>query len=92
MRVEISDDVIYQEVRDEVVLLNLESQQYFGLDSVGADVWKLLKEHGDSEAVVQGMKSSYRVDEAKLRSDVDALVADMVQAGLVRSFASGEGF
>ena len=38
------------------------------------------------------MKSSYRVDEAKLRSDVDALVADMVQAGLVRSFASGEGF
>ena len=84
MRVEISDDVIYQEVRDEVVLLHLESQQYFGLDSVGADIWKLLKAHGDSEAVVQGMKASYKVEESRLRDDVSAFFDELIRSGLVR--------
>ncbi len=84
MRVEISDAVIYQEVLDEVLLLDLDSQKYFGLDSVGADVWKLLKEHGDSEAVVRGMQVSYRVEEDQLRTDVGVLVGELVAAGLVR--------
>ena len=35
-----SDKVLMQKVADEAVLLDLDSQSYFGLDPVGTLIWK----------------------------------------------------
>jgi hypothetical protein len=83
VRLEISSSVIYQNVADEVVLLNLDSQQYFGLNSVGADAWKLLAEHGTLDAVVQGMHKAYGSEETVLRNDLGNLLDQLMAAGLV---------
>ena len=37
----LSPDVISQEVSGETVLLDLESENYFGLDAVGTRIWQL---------------------------------------------------
>lgn len=86
-RFEVADSVIYQSVQDEIVLLNLESQQYFGLDSVGADVWRLLLQNGTVDGIVAGMKAVYNAEESVLRSDVGTLLADLTGAGLLREVA-----
>lgn len=43
-RFTVSDDVVAREVGGEMVLLDLSSGQYFGLDSVGGRIWELLTE------------------------------------------------
>ena len=43
-RVEVSPSVIYRDVSGEVVLLNLQSGVYYGLDPVGSRMWQLLME------------------------------------------------
>lgn len=40
----ISPEVLFQEVSGEIVLLDLASESYFGLDEIGARIWALLNE------------------------------------------------
>jgi hypothetical protein len=85
--IEIGDDVIFQILDDEVVLLNIASSQYYGLDPLGAEVWKLLLEHRSTGVVVERLCAKYQVDPDTARSDLGALIQSLNQAGLVRAAA-----
>ncbi len=76
-------DVISQEVSGETVLLNLDSEHYFGLDEVGTRVWQLIRETGDVQAIYRTMLAEYDVSEERLRSDLDALLEEITGLGLV---------
>src|SRR4051812_15119232 len=54
-RVKISDDVLFQELQGEAVLLELKTGVYFGLDKVGTRVWQLLGEQATIAGVVDAM-------------------------------------
>jgi hypothetical protein len=81
--VEVAPGVVFQEVEGELVLLQLDAERYYVLDDVGARCWHLLTDLGDLDAVVSAMLAEFEVDEATLRSDIDALLARLVAAGLV---------
>lgn len=83
-RLQIADDVLFQTVADEAVLLNMADNHYYGLDDVATRMWQLLVESGDGEAVIREMLTEYEVDEATLRQDFAALVAEMAQRGLIK--------
>lgn len=80
-----SPDALYQLLGGETVLLNTKTEQYFGLDKVGTRVWEVLAETATLEMIVNALVAEYDVDEAVLRRDVDALLAEMVQAKLIVS-------
>jgi hypothetical protein len=78
-----SPDVVFQVVEGETVLLDLAAERYFVLDDVGTRCWQLLSEHGEIEAVVGAMLDEFDVDEATLRADLDSLVEQLRESGLV---------
>jgi hypothetical protein len=84
-RVEISEDVIYQPLQGEVVLLNMTSQEYFGLNDVGTDMWKLLIEHRDVEIVLERLCDEYSAEKETLRKDLDTLIQRLISAGLLKA-------
>jgi Coenzyme PQQ synthesis protein D (PqqD) len=75
--------VLFQEVEGELVLLDMQGERYYTLDDVGTRCWQLLAEQGDIDKVVAAMLTEFDVDEATLRSDLDALIAKLSAAGLV---------
>jgi hypothetical protein len=83
VRLRTAPGVLTQAVEDALVLLSLESEVYFELDSVGARIWQLLGERGDADGVVPELLQEYDVDEASLRRDVSRLVTELVNAGLL---------
>jgi hypothetical protein len=83
--IEIGDSILYQTVGDEIVLLNMTSQEYFGLDSVGADVWQLLMEHQDVATVAKRLASVYAVDEQTARGDIESLISDLLAKNLLKT-------
>jgi Coenzyme PQQ synthesis protein D (PqqD) len=89
-RVEPSDDVIFQALKGELILLNLKSQQYFGLDDVGSDMWKLLVEYGDVETVADRLSAEYAVDRATAREDLGVLIGRLMDAGLLKAAQTSE--
>ena len=75
--------VLFQELDGEAVLLNLESESYFGLDDVGTRIWQLLVEHAQLGRVYAQMQKEYDVEEDRLRRDILQLVAKLDEAGLI---------
>jgi hypothetical protein len=83
-RVTLSDDVLVQEVGGEVVLLDLASERYFGLDEVGTRIWELLPERDDLTAVHRSLCEEFEALPALIEHDLLALVSELSAAGLVR--------
>ncbi|MBP6700925.1 MAG: PqqD family protein [Halioglobus sp.] len=80
----LSPEVISQEVSGETVLLDLESENYFGLDEVGTRIWQLIKETNDLQAIYQTLLAEYDVSEQRLQQDLDTLLAEISGLGLIR--------
>lgn len=77
-----SPDVLVQEIDGEAVLLTLDSECYFDLDTVGTRVWQHLLMHRRLDRVCDEMQKEYDVDESRLRTDVLQLVEDLIEAGI----------
>ncbi len=79
----LSPDVISQEVSGETVLLDLESENYFGLDEVGTRIWQLIKESGDLHTIYNTLMEEYEVSAEQLQQDLDALLGEIEKLGLI---------
>jgi len=75
--------VLARQVGDETVILNLESGVYFGLDSVGARIWKLLAEGNNLVRICEKMQLEFQVDPETLEKDVKRLVHELEDKGLI---------
>jgi len=76
--------VLARDLDGELVLLNLDSEQYFGLDPVGTRMWVALTESPSVEAALDRLQAEYDVAPERLRADLDALLADLIRDGLVQ--------
>ena len=82
-RVRVNDDVLFQELQGEAVLLNLKSGVYFGLDPVGTRIWQLFAEHESLAEVAQVIVTEYDVAQDRCSEDLLTLVGDLEKQGLV---------
>ena len=82
-RVRVNDDVLFQELQGEAVLLNLKSGVYFGLDPVGTRIWQLFAEHEVLAEIARTIVAEYDVAEDRCSADLLALVGDLERQGLV---------
>jgi len=83
----IADTVFAQEVDDEMVILDTASEEYFGLDEMGAVIWRHLSAACSLQKVYDVMREEYEVDERQLEADICRFVQELVDAGLVQKKA-----
>lgn len=82
-RMTISPSVYARAFGEELVLLDFGRGEYFGLDAVGAEIWRRLEAGDDLGAVADHIARQYEVSrEAALRDIVD-LVAQLRGSELV---------
>ena len=81
----IGDAVLYQELEDEVVLLNMADQQYYGLNDVGAQMWKCLMEVGSLATAGDRLANDYEAEQTVVRADLESLVRNLLKAGLLKA-------
>jgi len=80
-----AQDVVFRDLSGEAVLLNLRTGIYFGLNPSGTRMWQLLLETGDREKTLARIKDEYDVDDSSLRRDLDALIQQLLEKGLLTS-------
>ena len=75
--------VLMRKVHDEVVLLDMASEQYFGLDAVGACVIDAIQGGTDVDGAIAAVLKAFDAPVDQIRTDVLALVEDLVASGLL---------
>ena len=83
MRVTIPEGVLIRELAGESVLLNLETESYFGLDEVGTRMWVALTASESIESACERLLAEYEVEPERLREDVGVFVDALAEAGLI---------
>jgi hypothetical protein len=76
-------EVVSREVEGELVLLDLESATYFGLNQVGSRIWALAGELGSLRKVCEAMEREYAVPREQLERDVLSLARELRHKGLL---------
>jgi hypothetical protein len=82
-RVTVRDGVMFNRVGDEIVLLDLDSGTYFGLDAVGGRVWDLLSNSATIAETIETLLAEFDVARDVLERDVFRLVGELEEKGLI---------
>jgi len=84
MQVSVAPDVLIREVAGESVIFNLSSERYFGLDEVGTRIWVALTASESIQAAYEVLLTEYDVDPDRLRQDLQDLIRQLIERGLVQ--------
>ena len=82
-RVTVPDDILISHLQDESVILNLDSERYYGLDDVGTRFLSVLTTSETIETAYERLRGEYDVDPHALRNDLLALVENLIDQGLL---------
>ena len=76
-------DVLFREIDNECVLLDLGSGTYFGLNEVGTRIWNLLREGLTEDDIVRIIAAVYESDAVTIRADVRRLLSELESRKLI---------
>ena len=76
--------VLFQTVDGGVVLLDIESGDYYGLNEVGSRIWALLQEERSPIEILSALQFEYCVPEERLRSDFQGFLHHLQTNGLIQ--------
>jgi hypothetical protein len=67
----------------EVVILDLKSSQYYGLEGVGARIWDLIAAGSTVGEIEEQLLLEFDVDRERCADDLDGLLRGLVDRGLI---------
>jgi len=82
-RAVIPPHVLVRHLDGESVLLNLETERYFGLDSTGTRMWELVTTSPTIELAYGKLVEEFEVEPAVLRSHLTDLLSELKENGLL---------
>lgn len=71
------------DLADETAILNTERGIYYGLNPVGARIWKLIQTPRPVREVLEAVLDEYDVEPDRCERDVLALLEHLVDEGLI---------
>jgi len=78
-----NSDIAHERVDDEVIVVNLQTGAYFSFRGVAADVWSLLTDGVDVDAIAAHLAETGAADVAVVRADVAAFADQLAAQGLL---------
>jgi Coenzyme PQQ synthesis protein D (PqqD) len=75
----------------ESVLLNLETERYFGLDETGTRMWQLVTDSQNIDVAYQELLAEFDVEPDLLRSNFTELLSRLVDNGLLQVLPADVG-
>ena len=75
--------IIFEAFEDEMVLINLDSGNYYSFSGSGAVIWDLLVSGNSVTEIIQRLQAHFSNDGAEIEPNVASFVENVVSEGLV---------
>lgn len=82
-RVVIPDHVLVRELQSEAVILNLNDENYVGLDEVATQMWNTLSASSRVGEAFDRLIEHYDVEPERLRTDLEAFIDGLLARQLI---------
>lgn len=70
-------------IDDEIVVMRLDSGDFFSLADTAAAAWRLIDGTRDRAALIEELAAQFDADEAEIAADLDEFLARLKEQGLV---------
>lgn len=90
-RVVVPPHVLFRQLDGESVLLNLESERYFGLDATGTRMWQLVTTEPNIAVAFDKLLAEFDVEPDPLRGHLNELLSGLVENGLLQVLPADVG-
>lgn len=84
----LSGKALFTAVGEDIVALNVDDGQCYGMEKVTAAVWRLLETPMSIDDLCDRLADLYAVEPALCRTDVDRLVHQLRSEGLIEEVAA----
>jgi hypothetical protein len=71
-------------IDDEVVMLSPRAQAYFGLGTVGSEIWNAIEQPRRVDEICAGLLQQFDIEAETCRREVLDFLNDLVERGLAR--------
>ena len=83
-KITLSKNVFAQEIDEETIILDSETQEYFSINDIGKVIWSLIEEKKNLEAIKAEMLDMYEVPQEQLEKDLLNFIQALEQKGLIK--------
>lgn len=78
-----AEEALFQDVNGEIVILDLNSEEYFGLNELGSRIWKLLEEEKSVQEVIDQLEQEYDAPGKVITQDLNTLLDTLLEKQLL---------
>ena len=87
MAIEVAENITWKNLSTGVVLLNLDSGEYFTLNETASAIWKGLIENQNDQQIVESLVAEFDCDEVQAKEDLNEYLAFLTSEKLIVSNA-----
>lgn len=77
------EQVLVQEIDEDLVLLNLDTEAYYALNSSARRFWEVSLAAASKSAAVSKLADEFGVAEDTIRDDLETMVVELLARGLI---------
>jgi hypothetical protein len=83
-RINRNPELIAVDMDGEMVMMDAQSGNYFGINATGAHIWNLLETEQTLQTILTDMQNTHQLPEDHtLQDDVSEFLADMLQQNII---------
>ena len=72
-----NQEILFQKLGNEAIILHLKSENYFGLDEVGTRIWEVLTQEGSIDKALPILLNEFDVEKGVLEKDIEDLINEL---------------
>jgi hypothetical protein len=76
--------IVQSKIGEEVVMLDMDSGFYFGLNSVASVIWGMLTNEISFETLVDQLMAQFEVERSLCEADTKELLDEMLEKNIIR--------
>lgn len=76
-------NITQAEINEEMVMMDMTTGNYFGLDAVGSRIWELIDTTTSPEDIVATLVSEFDVQEDICKNDVEKFLQNLLKHKLI---------
>lgn len=86
----VPDEVLTAHLEGEAVLLHMETKAYYRLNATAAAIFRGVERGLGRDALVDDLCAAFEVERAQAGAEIDRLLAELAERGLVTAAPGGE--
>jgi len=84
LRIKQSEEILFQDIEDELIILNINDENYLGLDQVGTRMWNVLLNCNTTKDAYDQLLQEYEVEPTTLKKDLNNFINELLKNNLVK--------